>query len=83
MFLCTLVIEKAAKANTSRLQLTLVLHSQAGRTSIRAYQTSATLAFDSLEDFSVRFHCKLELKQTFWDIFTKMGVSECIPHSLY
>ena len=83
MLLCTPVIEKVAKANTSQLQLTLDLHSQAGRTSTRAHQTSATLAFDNVEDFSMRFHGKLEVKQTFWDIFTKMGVCECIPPSLY
>lgn len=42
-----------------------------------------TLAFDSLEDFSLRFHCKLELNKTFWDVFTKMGMCGCIPHFLY
>lgn len=30
----------------------------------------------------MRFHCKLELKQTFWDLFTKMGVCESTPHSV-
>lgn len=83
MLLCTLVIEKVAKANTSQLQLILHLCSQGGRTSIRAYQRSATPALDNLEDFRMRFHCKLELKQAYWDIFTNMGVSECISHSLY
>jgi len=76
MLLSALVIEKVAKANTPQLQLTLNLRSQAGCTSTGAYRRSATLAFDSLEDFSMRFHCTLEWKQTFWDVFTKMRVCE-------
>lgn len=50
MLLCTLVIKKFAIANTSQLQLTLDLSSQAGHARIRAYQRSAALAFDNLED---------------------------------
>lgn len=47
------------------------------------YQRIVTLAFNSLEDFSKRFHRKVELNKTFWDVFTKMGMCACSPHSLY
>lgn len=48
MLLCTLVMEKVAKDNTSQLQLTLNLSSQAGHASIRPYQISATLLLTTL-----------------------------------
>lgn len=82
MLVCTLVVGKVAKAARSQLQLTLNPHSQAGHISVKAYQRTVTLAFNSLEDFSKRFHCKLELNKTFWDVYTKMGMCACLPHSL-